>query len=704
MSYQNNISNSTNTITTPSSSTPNQEGNLQGRSIVPFSAWEATEFKTSGILSHIAQFLPTTVESCFGVFHLLPRIGNADTTPRESQKIERSNANVLARAYLREPERHINHFLENTLGTTLQEKCAALSNENLEFLLANGHKVFNLGGHWLSVDLDMLITLFPNITSISFAAGTINNTHLPVLSTFTKLKRISFYGCNKITDLTHLNLSSQLLHLDLSYCEGITDFTPLSRYPCLERLNLSGCGKIRDLTTLLSTFTKLKRISFRECNEITDLTHLNLSSQLLHLDLSYCEGITDFTPLSRYSCLERLNLSGSGKIRDLATLPPSLCSSLRHIDLSGCVQLRDLTGLQAFTQLKRLNLSKCKKITTLNALRACTELQYLRLNDCTQIVDLTPLTACTKLKHVELDRCSQITDLTPLGACTELEYLKLNDFTGITDLSLLNRYPKLRHIELDGCTQITDLTPLTRCIALQYLTLKNCTGITNLLLLNGCTNLKHLNLHGCTRITDLKPLETCTQLQHLTLDECTGITDLSPLKRCTKLKQLDLYECDQITIEQKQELQRCLPNQLESLQIEKILADLLSSYDRLINYSDYDRSINYYDYFSVDKKRVGLFLAQVSLDKITTFPAHFQNELRLRRMNGLIEELSLLKNAYRSRNLTAILESERENTRIDFKFIASLAIQYTRDPELHEAYEYYKKMRQECASQFSPSM
>ncbi len=619
MSYQNNISNSANTITTHSSSTPNQEGNLQGRSIVPFSAREATEFKTSGILSHIARFLPTTVESFFGVFHLLPRIGNANTTPRESQKVERSNANVLALAYLREPERQINHFLEQAPGMTLQEKCAALSNEKLEFLLANGHKVFNLDGDWSSVDLDMLITLFPNITSISFECSNINNTHLPALSIFTKLKRISFHGCNKITDLTHLNLSSQLLHLDLSYCKGITDFTPLSRYSCLERLNLSGCGKIRDLTTL----------------------------------------------------------------------PPSLCSSLRHIDLSGCVQLRDLTGLQAFTQLKRLNLSKCKKITTLNALRACTELQYLRLNDCTQIVDLTALTACTKLKHVELDRCSQITDLTPLGACTELEYLKLNDCTGIADLSLLNRYPKLRHIELDGCTQITDLTPLTRCIALQYLTLENCTGITNLLLLNGCTKLKHLNLHGCTQITDLKPLEACTQLQHVTLDECTGITDLSPLKRCTKLKQLDLCECDQITIEQKQELQRCLPNQLESLQIEKILADLLSSYDRLISYSDYS---------SVDKKRVGLFLAQVSRDKIATFPEHFQNELRLRRMNGLIEELSLLKNAYRSRNLTAILESERENTRIDFKFIASLAIQYTRDPELHEAYEYYNKMRQECAT------
>lgn len=94
--------------------------------------------------------------------------------------------------------------------------------------------------------------IFHNMQALNVASCfNLDDTFAPQMcSLMPKLTRLSFSGCNRITNQTvqYLATLPQLRHLDLSYCSGLTDdcLRDLGRIQCLESLSLLCCGSISD--------------------------------------------------------------------------------------------------------------------------------------------------------------------------------------------------------------------------------------------------------------------------------------------------------------------------------------------------------------------------------------------------------------------------------------------------------------------------
>ncbi len=122
-----------------------------------------------------------------------------------------------------------------------------------------------------------------------------------------------------------------------------------------------------------------------------------------------------------------------------------------------------------------------------------------------------------------------------LKYCTELEYIDMGHDEWLSDLSWAAYMPKLK-VLIIPLTGIDDLSPLANCPELEYL------------------EIFRLN------VTDLSPLANCTKLEHLNISSMPYLRDISPLYGLSNLKRLWSVFNSKIPDEQREEIQRRIPD------------------------------------------------------------------------------------------------------------------------------------------------
>ena len=383
-----------------------------------------------------------------------------------------------------------------------------------------------------------------------------------------RLKWLSMYHCDEITDLTPLTSLTGLTSLSLESCTNVRDLSPIAKLTGLTSLSLDFCHSLGDLSPI-ANLTELTSLSLWSCGNVSDLNPISRLTRLKGLRLNACKNVRDLTALARLRHIESLWLPPSTTNEQLATV----CADhpgLTSLDLDGCHNMSDLTPLAYLTCLTSLNLSSCDNVTYLTPLAGLTQLNSLYLRGCTSVSDLAPLTPLTRLKRLHLTGCKNVGDLTPLARLRNIESLwpppsttneqlttlcsghpgltslELRGCEKISDLTPLAGLTRLRSLGLSGCQQVADLSPLARLTALEHFNLSHCGSVTNLTPLAGLTRLTFLNIDHCENVRYLPQLTGLTRLGLLRLYQCQKVSDLPPLARLRSLWLLDLSFCDNI--------------------------------------------------------------------------------------------------------------------------------------------------------------
>ena len=164
------------------------------------------------------------------------------------------------------------------------------------------------------------------------------------------MQTVELSGC---TNLTGLNLPSNITTLDLSGCTGLAGLTVPSG---VTTLNISGCT---GLTTLdASACAGLTTLNVTGC---TGLTSLSAPSGVTTLDISGCTGL-DSLDLSSYTQLKTVKVGSRDDHTDLSWL--TLPASVTTLDASGFTSLTSLGTVPA--SVTSLNVSGCTGLTTLD--------------------------------------------------------------------------------------------------------------------------------------------------------------------------------------------------------------------------------------------------------------------------------------------------------------------------------------------------
>ena len=220
-------------------------------------------------------------------------------------------------------------------------------------------------------------------------------------------------GLEHCTDLTNLDLNSNLGISDLSALADLTNLTWLN----LNQNMISDLGVLAGLTNLTTLWL--------DNNQISDLSALAGLTNLTNLALGYNQ-ISDLSALAGLTNLTGLYLERN-QISDLSALAG--LTNLTGLGLAGS-QISDLSALAGLVNLTWLNLVG-NQISDLSALAGLTNLTTLGLDD-NQVSSLSALAGLTNLTELYL-AYNQISSLSALAGLTNLTYLSLG-YNQISDI------------------------------------------------------------------------------------------------------------------------------------------------------------------------------------------------------------------------------------------------------------------------------
>ncbi len=414
-----------------------------------------------------------------------------------------------------------------------------------------------------------------------------------IIRTCPKLRVLDLSGCKELElndeGFEAIGELSNLAELNLSGCEKITDLTIMNLLPLkhLSWLYLNGCRAVTDEG--LALLTQMHKLIWLELevgkaitskgliflNELKELRHLNLwgGSDLLDTvssdaiatlacglpnlsSLNLCERHTMDTKKSKVYVREELDLIRQDphawlKSQNARRLSISINpnASLADCQVTGLVQSGILKKSHGLTKTLGLGTYLLKKRPTRMSLveypgfrNKGKYLEALAFDDSifSKVSDgdvIYVLDACPNLRVLDLSSCRQISDISP-------ENLFRKSACGV--------FNNLFWLNLSGCEQITDRGTQYVCALkkLKVLTLSGCKNITpkGLLDLKTMESLTVLDLAYCREITDEVLLNLPGSLKWLTLTDCEHITDLglSYLRSCTQLQSLDLSGCKEV--------------------------------------------------------------------------------------------------------------------------------------------------------------
>ena len=182
-------------------------------------------------------------------------------------------------------------------------------------------------------------------------------------------------------------------------------------------------------------------------SDIISLPELENLTQLTHLDLSWCRNLTALPSLHNLTQLTQLELYECSSLTALPSLDN--LKQLTDLTLSGCSSLTVLPSLDSLAQLTGLNLSECSSLTALPSLDNLTQLTQLNLSKCSSLTDLPSLDNLTQLTRLDLSNCSRLTTLLRLENLTHLTKLLLENCCKLTTLpNGIRQLQSLRRLDL----------------------------------------------------------------------------------------------------------------------------------------------------------------------------------------------------------------------------------------------------------------
>lgn len=169
-----------------------------------------------------------------------------------------------------------------------------------------------------SENLQTIVSLFPNLTTLSLVACELDDGSLSPLSALTDLRSLDISANSDLTGRTFDQLPLSLRELDVSRCLGVTDE------------NIPRLFRLINLQTLIMEL----------CPKITGSTFDKLPVSLLRLNIESCD-LTDRSVglLSHLIILQKLNIRKNTDITGstLSQLPLSLqelCATWKHIQVT----------------------------------------------------------------------------------------------------------------------------------------------------------------------------------------------------------------------------------------------------------------------------------------------------------------------------------------------------------------------------------
>jgi len=264
-------------------------------------------------------------------------------------------------------------------------------------------------------------------------------TSLCTLKGLSALRRLRIVVAPRLTDISPLQLCSDLVHVDFTDCTGLRDLAPLRGLLKLQTLAIDGCEYISELYP----WPMLETLSLSECPRVNASTNWSLLyPKLRSLDVSH----NPQTWVSLPAHLHHLDISACANLDRLPTL-----SSLQKLRMH---YKTDITNVHAFVQdsLEQLEVSHAQQLYDISAVRRCAQtLRVANFEHCMFLTNLRGLETCYQLRSLNLRRCVLLTDVDVLAGCAALEELNLSWCCSLVSIDALLHCPRLRTLHLQGC-------------------------------------------------------------------------------------------------------------------------------------------------------------------------------------------------------------------------------------------------------------
>lgn len=362
------------------------------------------------------------------------------------------------------------------------------------------------------------------------------------LGKLTDLAELELLDCHALTTLSGLEKLYRLSKLKI-YSYNLTALPELEQLTGLTHLDLSGCS---DLTKLpgLEYLTELTHLDLSNCFRLTQLPGLEKLARLTYLDVSGCIWLGKLSRLEKLTDLAYLDVSGCNKLSQLLGLEN--LASLTYLNVSGCDLLDELPGLENLTNLTHLDISGCEMFIELPSLEHLTRLTYLDISSCNWLEHLPGLEKLTSLIHLDISSCELFTELPGLENLINLTYLDVSCCDLLTELPGLEKLTNLIILDISGCEMLSKLPSLEHLTSLTYLDVSLCGELIELTGLDNLTNLAHLDISHCGELIELPSLKNLINLTYLNLSWCDQLDRLPGLENLINLTHLNLSWCDQL--------------------------------------------------------------------------------------------------------------------------------------------------------------
>lgn len=346
--------------------------------------------------------------------------------------------------------------------------------------------------------------------------------------------------------------------VSIDYVPRVFVVGDLDVFPHLESLSVSDTGRFYDRhMSGIARLKKLKKISFRRCDSITEasLSVLRFLPELEELNLANCEAVFSLAPLSHCSKLTRFTFSSNNHF-DFTGLEKLNLKNLTSLDLNTNTNLEDfhLSPLVAAKNLEKLNLGGCTEITDegMKFIQGLSQLKELNFSGCKNVTGSGLAFVSDQLEALNFAKSGlDAAGMKLLGSFSRIKKLKLDYSKSVSEFSLssLADLNVLEELSLGGL-DVTKVhfSKMTELNTLKKLSLSGCNKITGegILCLKNSVDLEELILTSCRRIDDpdIEPLTNFKNLKRLILAETrVGTEGVEQLKKLPDLEELDLSKC-----------------------------------------------------------------------------------------------------------------------------------------------------------------
>ena len=378
-----------------------------------------------------------------------------------------------------------------------------------------------------------------------------NLNSLNSLKSFSNISELWIFGNNNLNSLDGLQNHKNLVNLIAFSC-GLLNFNGLEGCSSLDFILSSGsninslaglekldftyiycdnCSNLIDVTALGTTnedkksvHSKLNRVSFRNCENLEDVSHIGVATSIRYLFLTGCKATTE--SMDYWIAIDDVvGLCGS------KAMLPEICSNwlsnsnVRNLavdspDKSYTDNSPVIEKLRNMTKVTRLSLKNNSQLTNdyLNEiLSTMTGMEYLQLYGCSGLTSCAFLSNMNNLKELDI-RGTNITDLTVLNTAikdkkiTKLQTLVIDNIS--TDMTKIQDVINKLYSATDGndfSSWVDAGYCINRglCLVGDGYNFSNCKSIENFksacnydsgtIDLSSCTNLKNFHCKRSSR-------------------------------------------------------------------------------------------------------------------------------------------------------------------------------------------------------------